>query len=614
KRCRSPTTLIPSSTPVSRLIAPYLADLPPHKRLRDSYSSKANGEEHMEIGTANAETVADLGTSDGVRAPIEDGLGMGVEVATSDIREEEKEFEAEAIAGGTMEIVVDLLVTGGIFEPAGGDAPDLEGTLYDISHYMSEEEFCHVRRDHDDTRARLRRLDSLVERRLGFPGNVIATEPTRLQDTVQIANNLMDQKLKGYAMKNAENKRKFYNSQKDNQALETREANRNIGLRNGNGNRIEGGNGNGNDNEDDRDARPVVRECTYRDFMKCQPLNFKGTEGVVGLIRWFQKMEIVFHINNCPEKYQVKYATCTLLNSALTWWNSHKRTIGVDAAFSILWRELMKLMAEVYCLRTKVQKMESELWNLTMVLGEEDRIEKFIRGLSDNIQGNVIATEPTRLQDTVQIANNLMDQKLKGYAMKNAENKRKFYNSQKDNRRQQPPNKRQNVGGQNVARAYTSGNNERRVYNGPLPLCNKSNHHAVIVCDEKIVRIPYGDEVLIVQGDRNGKVKKSKLSIISCTMTQKYIKICCLIFLAQVTKKETEDKSKEKRLEDVLTVRDFPEVFPKDLVGLPPTRQVEFQIDLVPSAAPVARASYRLAPSKLQELLLNYKNILTKDL
>nr|GFD17194.1 hypothetical protein [Tanacetum cinerariifolium] len=138
KRCRSPTTLIPSSTPVSRLIAPYLADLPPHKRLRDSYSSKANGEEHMEIGTANAETVADLGTSDGVRAPIEDGLGMGVEVATSDIREEEKEFEAEAIAGGTMEIVVDLLVTGGIFEPAGGDAPDLEGTLYDISHYMSE--------------------------------------------------------------------------------------------------------------------------------------------------------------------------------------------------------------------------------------------------------------------------------------------------------------------------------------------------------------------------------------------------------------------------------------------------------------------------------------------
>ncbi|GKE14477.1 putative reverse transcriptase domain-containing protein [Tanacetum coccineum] len=128
-----------------------------------------------------------------------------------------------------------------------------------------------------------------------------------------------------------------------------------------------------------------------------------------------------------------------------------------------------------------------------------------------------------------------------------------------------------------------------------------ANHHAVIICDEKVVRIPYGDEVLTVQGDIDGKGEKSKLSIISCTKTQKYIERGCPIFLAQVTKKEIEDKSKEKRLEDVPTVRDFSEVFPEDLPGLPPTRQVEFQIYLVPGAAPVARASYRLAPSELQE-------------
>ncbi|GJS88250.1 putative reverse transcriptase domain-containing protein [Tanacetum coccineum] len=84
-------------------------------------------------------------------------------------------------------------------------------------------------------------------------------------------------------------------------------------------------------------------------------------EGVVRLIRWFEKMETIFHISNCPEKYQVKYATCTLLNSALTWWNSHKRTIGTDAAFAMTWRELMKLMTEVYCPRIEIQKMESEL-------------------------------------------------------------------------------------------------------------------------------------------------------------------------------------------------------------------------------------------------------------
>ncbi|GJS99553.1 putative nucleotidyltransferase, ribonuclease H [Tanacetum coccineum] len=76
----------------------------------------------------------------------------------------------------------------------------------------------------------------------------------------------------------------------------------------------------------------------------------------------------------------------------------------------------------------------------------------------------------------------------------------------------------------------------------------------------------------------------------------------CPLFLAQITVKEDKDKSKEKQLEDVPTVRDFPEVFPEDLPGLPPTRQVEFQIDLVPGAAPVARAPYRLAPSEMEEL------------
>ncbi|GKF37180.1 reverse transcriptase domain-containing protein, partial [Tanacetum coccineum] len=204
---------------------------------------------------------------------------------------------------------------------------------------------------------------------------------------------------------------------------------------NGNGGDGNGENGNGgnkNPNENIRDAMPVARECTYQDFMKCQPLNFKGTEGVVRLIRWFEKMETMFHISNCLEKYQVKYATCALLNSALTWWNVYNRTIGTDAAFAMSWRELMKLMVEVYCpRRNEIQKMESKLWNLIaknndltsytqtfqeltmmctkMVPEEEDRVEKFIGYLPDNIQGNVIAAEPTRLQDVVQIANNLMD-------------------------------------------------------------------------------------------------------------------------------------------------------------------------------------------------------------
>ncbi|GJW51043.1 putative reverse transcriptase domain-containing protein [Tanacetum coccineum] len=100
-----------------------------------------------------------------------------------------------------------------------------------------------------------------------------------------------------------------------------------------------------------------------------------------------------------------------------------------------------------------------------------------------------------------------------------------------------------------------------------------TKYHVVIVCDEKIIRIAFENEILIVH-----------------------------VFLAHVTNKKADDKSKEKRLEDVPIVRDFPEVFPEEFPGIPPTRQVEFQIDLVPGAAPVARAPYQLAPSEMKEL------------
>ncbi|GJZ02786.1 putative reverse transcriptase domain-containing protein [Tanacetum coccineum] len=351
-----------------------------------------------------------------------------------------------------------------------------------------------------------------------------------------------------------------------------------------------------------------------------------------------------------------------------------------------------------------------------MVLEEEDRVEKFIGGLPNNIQGNVIAAEPTRLQDAVQIANNLMDKKLQVYV-------------------------RQNTGGRNVARAYAAGNNEKKEYEGTLPYYNKcklhhggqctvkchnckrtghlardcrtamavttstqrgqivnqgvvtcfecgaqghyqnnfpklknqnrgnkvrvleargkayvlgrgdanpdcntvtgmfllNNHHAYMLFDlgadrsfvsnafstllditpfaldvsyaveladgrtsetsiilrgctlgllgrpfnidlMPIVRIPYGNEILIVQEEKRDK-KKSMLSIISCVKAQKYM---------------------EK------------EVFPEDLPGLPPVRQVEFRIDLVPGAAPVARAPYRLARSEMEELVTQLQELFDK--
>ncbi|GKA29223.1 putative reverse transcriptase domain-containing protein [Tanacetum coccineum] len=107
-----------------------------------------------------------------------------------------------------------------------------------------------------------------------------------------------------------------------------------------------------------------------------------------------------------------------------------------------------------------------------MVPKEEEMAEKFIRGLPDNVQGTVIATEPTRLQDAIRIENNLMDQKLKGYAARNVENKRRFDSNQRDNRVQQPLAKRKDVG-----RAYTVGNNKKKGYVGPLPYYNKRRLH-----------------------------------------------------------------------------------------------------------------------------------------
>ncbi|GJY08058.1 putative reverse transcriptase domain-containing protein [Tanacetum coccineum] len=121
-----------------------------------------------------------------------------------------------------------------------------------------------------------------------------------------------------------------------------------------------------------------------------------------------------------------------------------------------------------------------------------------------------------------------------------------------------------------------------------------SKYRAKILCDEKVVHIPIDGETLIIRGDRS----KTRLNLISCIKTDRYISRDCQVFMIQVMEK----KSDEKKLEDIPVVKEFPDVFPEDLPGIPPVRQVEFQIDLIPRAAPVARTPYRLAPSEMQEL------------
>ncbi|GJR38119.1 hypothetical protein Tco_1213803 [Tanacetum coccineum] len=391
KRCRFPTVSVPSSTHVSR-------------------------EEHIDVDIADVEAVADVSISVGVVAHTKDGVGMRVEIAASDVKEDDEEFEVEASAADTGEIAIDPLAIGDSSESSRGGIPDLEDTIYDMVHYMSEvridriteiettqrqletswlvaseeraslverigslrmeylkEEFRQVRRDRDDTRRRLRRLESFNN-----DYHSLRYDPEAIEELV---NRCMKVPLATY-----EEARTANALEAENQSQNGSDGNNGNGG-NGDGGNENGGNGNGgngNLNENGRGDRHVARECIYQDFIKCQPLNFKGTR-----------------------------RSCQF----------DKRTIGTEAAFAMSWRELMKLMAEVYYPRNEIQKMESELWNLT----------KFIGGLPNNIQGNVIAAKPTRLQDVVRIANNLMDQKLKGYAVKNDENKRRLEVSQRDN-------------------------------------------------------------------------------------------------------------------------------------------------------------------------------------
>ncbi|GJY14231.1 reverse transcriptase domain-containing protein [Tanacetum coccineum] len=240
-----------------------------------------------------------------------------------------------------------------------------------------------------------------------------------------------------------------------------------------------------------RRTEQVARECTYQDFMKCQPLYFKGTEGVVELTQWFERMETVFRISNCTVENQIKFATCTLLGIALMWWNSHVRTVGHDVAYEMTWTDLKKKMTDKYCPRGEIKKLEVELWNLkvkgTDVIGynqrfqelalmcvrmfpeESDKIEKYVGGLPDMIYGNVMASKPNTMQEATEMATELMDKKISTLAERQAKNKRKLDNN--NQAQKQPPKK------QGVAIAYTDGSGERKEYVGTLTLCNKCKFH-----------------------------------------------------------------------------------------------------------------------------------------
>ncbi|GJY67215.1 reverse transcriptase domain-containing protein [Tanacetum coccineum] len=265
---------------------------------------------------------------------------------------------------------------------------------------------------------------------------------------------------------------------------------------------------------------PVVKTGNYKEFISCQPFYFNGTEGAVGLIRWFERTESVFSRSRCAEENKVTFATGTLTDDALSWWNAYAQPMGIEQANQITWTELKRLLTNKYCPRTEIRKMEEELYNLivkgndlkpyvrrfqeltvlcpNMVPNNDKLLEAFIGGLPRSIEGNVTASKPQTLEEAINIAQRLMDQVTKHTPMQvSSDNKRKFddrrtfnnssrssnnnyrnTNNRYNNRQQQ--NRRQEAG-----RAYAVTPSENSRYAGDLPLCKRCNFHHTGPCTGK---------------------------------------------------------------------------------------------------------------------------------
>ncbi|GJR83124.1 reverse transcriptase domain-containing protein [Tanacetum coccineum] len=212
---------------------------------------------------------------------------------------------------------------------------------------------------------------------------------------------------------------------------------------------------------------PVAKTGNYKEFVSCQPFYFNGTEGAVGLIRWFERTESVFSRSNCAEENKVTFATGTLTNDALSWWNAYAQPIGIDQANQITWTELKRLLTNKYCPRTEVKKMEDEFYNLVvqgndlktyirrfqelavlcpnMVPNTEKLMEAFIGGLPQSIEGNVTASKPQTLEEAITITQRLMEQVIKHNSAQDTNNhKRKFEDRRNTTNNNNYPNEHNN--------------------------------------------------------------------------------------------------------------------------------------------------------------------------
>ncbi|GJU28574.1 putative reverse transcriptase domain-containing protein [Tanacetum coccineum] len=494
-----------------------------------------------------------------------------------------------------------------------------------------------------------------------------------------------------------------------------------------------------------------VHGCSHKTFMNGKPHTFNGTEGVVGLRRWIEKVEQVFETCKCAEEDKVMFAASTFEGRALTWWNGNVHTLGLVNANHIPWTEFKTMMTTEYCPATEIQKMEQELWTLTLkgddieaynnrfhelalmcpelVPTEKKKIEKYVRGFPERIKGNITSSKPATMHDAINMARELVEQAVQGRATRVGEsNKRKWEDHQRNTNNNNHNNNNNNNNNnrnrnnnyhqqqnrrQETARAYAAAPAEGRGYAGNLPKCNRCNSHHNGQCPPKCGkcgrlgheekdcrgeghyknRFPKGRNppnerararayMLVENPQQNLNVvtgtfllsdhyacilfdsgaEKSFISSVftpfiniaptalntsyeveladgKVVSTNTVLRSCTLVLLNHVFKIDLlptrlgsfdvivgmdwlsyhravidcyEKIADEKKFDDIRVVRDFPEVFPDDLSGLPPVREIEFRIDLIPGASPVVKSPYRLAPSEMLELSIQLKELQEK--
>ncbi|GJR84456.1 putative reverse transcriptase domain-containing protein, partial [Tanacetum coccineum] len=356
-----------------------------------------------------------------------------------------------------------------------------------------------------------------------------------------------------------------------------------------------------------QDAAPAARECTFTGFMKCNPTAFCGIEGAVELLRWFEKIESVFGINDCAEGKKVRFAAATLQGPALTWWNSKIATMGLETVNRMPWTEMKQLMTAEFCPIEEIQR------------------------LTDNVKGEVTSSKPANLSEAVRMAHKSMDHKS-------------------DNSRQTLQNNQRQGNVRAMVTVPTDGRLHlcERCFTchvGPCMLkchkCGKVGHKSRY-CKEKSVATSANAHPVWTccdcgeQGHTRNRCPKKVKSFVDTRFssmldidpvkigdsyeveladgrvvsTNTVLKARCRYRLGEKVVRIPHG-NKMLIVESDKGVSRL-KVFPEDLPGLPSPRQVEFRIDLVPGVAPVVRAPYRLVPSEMKELSVQFNPYLDK--